>query len=49
MRSDCWNGGILGDAFFFWNSCFTAVENWSRRSMIVGGISANDGFQVDFR
>ena len=32
----------------FWNSFLTWAVNWSRRSMIVGGMSANGGFQVDF-
>ena len=48
VRSDCWNGGMLGGALLFWNSFFTWVVKWSRRSMIVGGMSASDGVQVDF-
>ena len=47
MRSDCWKGRILGVAFFFWNSCLTLVENWSRRSMTMGGMSATGGFHED--
>jgi len=39
-RSDCWKGRILGVAFLFWNSCLTSVENWSRPSTAMSGMSS---------
>lgn len=38
---------MLGVAFFLWKSSLTWVENWSRRSSMVGGISASGGVQED--